>query len=390
MTKPRPRLSKFRHHCITTFNTKCYKVWKSLDLSDLQIRCATFQLETTKAGKVHVQGYFEFYDQLRITQVKDRLQDNSLHSEKRKGTRAEARDYCLKDDTPFFRVNYPHWESHGVRIPGTEPVQLGKFQQNQGHRTDLDQVIDAINSNKSEAEIYESCPSQYLKYSTGIRRARNLSRRSTLNEYFPVEVHVIWGDTRSGKTRAVFDKFGPQNVYCPVYSQSAGKFWFQDYDGQKVLLINEFYGQARTSIMQQLLDHYRQAIETKGDSTISAWDKIYITSNCHPRDWYSKWENIPQKVQDSFIERITTISFRASRKTTKTWDDISDSVVEATVLPSTTSEPRTPEKKSSFQFEFTASASNWDYATPLQKELPFPSWPLETTKARNWDCSENR
>lgn len=388
MPKARTQPAKYRHHVITTHKTKMFKLWQTLDLDDLQIRSATFQLEPTKKGGVHVQAYFEFYVKLRITQVKQRLQDNTLHSEQRKGTRHQARDYCLKDDSPFFAVNYPEWADHGHRIPGTEPVQLGTFRCKQGHRTDLDQVTDAIKDGKSEAEIFEACPSQYIKYSTGIRRARNLKGRSRLNKYHPITVHVLWGDTRSNKTRTVLDKYGPQNVYTPIYSASAQKFWFNDYDGQKILLINEFYGQARTAIMQQLLDHYRMSVESKGDTVISNWDKIYITSNIHPKDWYNSWANIPDKVQESFIERISTIKFMKSRKKIKkTWDDIPE--VEAPVLPSTTSGPRTSCTEVTF-LEYFACKSDAKNAEISQESKEKHPREMAPTKASYWDRSENR
>lgn len=323
--EPRKRLPQYRHHVITTFNTKCYKAWKDLDLADLKIRYLVYQLEMTAAGKLHVQAYVEFYDAARVSQAKDRLGDNSLHSEKRKGTRTQARDYCMKDGSPYFAVNYPEWATHGGRIIGTDVIQQGAFRSKQGQRTDLDQVTDLIKEEASEIEIFDNCPSQYLKYSTGIRRARALYARKRCNKWKPIDVHVLWGDTRSGKTRKVYDLHGPQNVYIPTYSQSANKFWFDGYDGQSILLINEFYGQTRTSIMQELLDNYRIQVETKGGTTVSNWDTIYITSNCHPREWYSHWESIPFKVEESFIERITTIThLLRSSFVPKKWEDIKE------------------------------------------------------------------
>lgn len=345
-TKPRQRAPKYRHWTFTSHNTRNFKLWKSLDLQDLQIRYMVYQLETCPStGKIHVQGYVEFYQQLRMTQVKVKLGDNALWLDNRKGTRQQARDYCLKDGTPYFDTHYPHWETHGERLPGTDSVELGIFRSKQGHRTDLDQVSDLIKEEASEIEIFENCPSQYLKYSTGIRRARGLMQNARINTYIPnLSVHVIYGDSRAGKTRAVYDRHGPHNVYIPTYSESANKFWFDGYDGQKVLLINEFYGQARTSVMQQLLDHYRIRCETKGGTCVSAWDTIYITSNVHPREWYKGWESIPQKVEESFINRITTIKHLtrpASVGRQKTWEDIP---AEAPILPSALPRPEAQPK----------------------------------------------
>lgn len=397
---------KFRNFCITTFETKMFKLWKELDLQDLRIRYFCYQLETTCAGLVHLQAYIELYDQIRLTQLKSRLGDHTLHAEPRKGTRAQARDYCLKDGSSWFSVNYPEWESHGHRIPGTDSVELGTFRSRQGHRTDLDQVADAISDGKTELEIFEDCPSQYLKFSTGIRRARALKMQSRVNRYIPnLKVHVLYGDSRSGKNRHVFDAHGPENVYVPTWSESANKFWFDGYDGQKVLMINEFYGQVRTNIMQELLDHYRIQVEKKGCTTVSNWDTIYITSNCHPREWYSHWANVPEKVKQSFIERITTITFKPSRSPSrKTWDDCKPLEGEAPSTTLATSEPEPSQvphvKKVPFEHpialadrllaDFCSSPefTNQQDAEVWEAQAPRPRQ-VETAKTCCGNCAKN-
>ena len=364
--KARVRPPKARHWCITTFETKNFKKWKELDLADLQIRYLVYQLEAANTGRIHVQGYIETYNPVRLTQLKKLLQDNGLHAEQRRGNRQQARDYCMKDGSEWFQARYPEWDSHGHRIPGTDHVELGEFHTTQGHRTDLDQLVDVLNAGATESEVFEACPSQYLKYSTGIRRARLLLQASRRNQYIPnLQVHVLYGDSRAGKTRAVFDRHGPENVYIPTYSESANKFWFDGYDGQKVLLINEFYGQARTSIMQQILDHYRIQVETKGGSTVSDWDTIYITSNCHPKEWYSQWCNIPVKVEESFINRITTITHMKAKKTIArpSWSNVPSiksirrKQSGATSITPATSVPRTPIYKNSLAL-FTSNRTN--------------------------------
>lgn len=387
-TKKRIRLGKFRNYCITTFKTKNYKKWKNLDLADLKIRYFVYQLETTSKGRIHIQAYIETYDQLRISQLKARLGDRTLHAEPREGTREAARDYCLKDDSPYFSSTYPDWSDHEPRIPGTETVELGTFKTRQGQRTDLSQVADMIDAGKTELEIFEDCPSQYLKYSTGIRRARALKMQAQCNKYIPnLKVHVLWGDSRAGKTRYVFDTEGAENCYIPKYSESAGKFWFDGYDGQKVLLINEFYGQARTNVMQELLDHYRIQVEIKGSTTISNWDTIYITSNCHPDEWYSSWETIPEKVQLSFIRRISTITEMkepAQKKLKQTWAQIpSLRSCEDSSITLTTSEARGPRKPSPSHPQETKTSS---VARGGGRHLSFNntiSLPLTNTPLRN-------
>lgn len=120
-------------------------------------------------------------------------------------------------------------------------------------------------------------------------------------------MHVIHGDTRSGKTRYIYTKHGCHNVFT-VKVNSSGKLWFDGYNGQKVLLLNEFYGQLRAGALLDLLDNYRQTIEVKGSSTVSNWDTVYITSNCSPTHWYNYYENIPLKVEQAIFARIDSIT----------------------------------------------------------------------------------
>ena len=59
---------------------------------------------------------------------------------------------------------------------------------------------------------------------------------------------------------------------------------------------------------------------------MSNWDTIYITSNCHPRDWYAQWENIPHKVVQSIMRRIASITemHRPLGAPELTWENIED------------------------------------------------------------------
>ena len=64
-------------------------------------------------------------------------------------------------------------------------------------------------------------------------------------------------------------------------------------------------------------------LDYKGGSSTSAWDHIYITSNVHPKGWWSNYERVPDSVQQSFIRRITNIVYmKAPEKTAAlTWED---------------------------------------------------------------------
>lgn len=321
------RDSGARHWVLTEHNTKRYTQWSKLELASRKIRLLSFQLERCPtSGSIHIQGYVEFYDKVRLSTVKKRLGSNALHAEKRKGTRLQAYDYSRKDESPYFSSKYPEWEEHGGRLVGTVHQELGKFGTHQGARTDLQQMVDKIREATNEYDIWEETPEMYLKFGNNARKALALElKKKWMNKYIPnFEVHVIWGDSRTSKTRSVYALEGEENCYTPVYSESAGKFWFDGYDGERVLLINEFYGQARTSVMQQILDHYHMRLEVKGHTIVSRWTKVYLTSNVSPEEWYSGWTSVPEKVMQSFINRFTSITelIAPPEEKKKTWADL--------------------------------------------------------------------
>lgn len=74
-------------------------------------------------GTLHYQGYVELKRTNTLGQVKLMFNDNTMHLEPRRGTREDARAYCMKEDS---------------RMPGTEPIEFGEWTgKGQGRRDDL-------------------------------------------------------------------------------------------------------------------------------------------------------------------------------------------------------------------------------------------------------------
>jgi len=84
-----------------TSRSYCFTSWKPITYtvtSDSDIRYLCYGIEICpETQRQHFQGYLELRKPLRIQGVKKILNDNTVHLEKRKGTRDQARDYCKKD-----------------------------------------------------------------------------------------------------------------------------------------------------------------------------------------------------------------------------------------------------------------------------------------------------
>lgn len=103
-----------------------------------------------------------------------------------------------------------------------------------------------------------------------------------------MSITVLVGPTGVGKTRWVYDNF--EDLYSVPPTKQSGCYW-DGYDGQEVVLIDEMYG-SRFSYawLLQLLDRYSFLIPVHGGQVPFTSSRIIMCSNSHPDEWYD-----PQK-----------------------------------------------------------------------------------------------
>lgn len=98
-----------------------------------------------------------------------------------------------------------------------------------------------------------------------------------------MDVHIYYGDTGSGKTRAVYDKESLDDLYV-----HPGGHWFDGYDGQDAVLFDDFSGSCfPISYFLKILDRYPMTVPVKGGFVNWKPRRIYVTSNLNPTEWYS-------------------------------------------------------------------------------------------------------
>lgn len=253
---------RFRNCLITDFNTVKYDDW-TLDPST-KIKFMTFQLEKAPSTqRLHFQVYVEFKTQVRMNFIKDIFGDE-VHIENRKGSQAEAIAYCNKEET---------------RVEG--PWTYGKKSE-QGKRSDLEQVAEDILAGDKLRDIALNNPVQYIKFSKGIKELKAQYDESKIPDFRKVEVEVLAGETGLGKTRQAVEK---NKDYYKL--DKADKVWFDGYDGQKTLIIDDFYGWIPFGQLLNILDGYKLRLEIKGSFTWAQWDKVILTSNKTSDQWYT-------------------------------------------------------------------------------------------------------
>lgn len=114
------------------------------------VNYAVHQLEMGENGTYHFQGYVEFKTNKRLTGCAKILRN--AHWERRRGTQAQAREYCMKEES---RIAGP-WE-YGVFVPNA-----------QGKRSDLAEAC-AIAREHGMKRVAEEMPEAYVRNHKGLR-----------------------------------------------------------------------------------------------------------------------------------------------------------------------------------------------------------------------------
>ena len=81
------------------------------------------------------------------------------------------------------------------------------------------------------------------------------------------------------------------------------KFW-DGYQGQRVVVIDEFRGDISISNLLRWFDRYPVLVEIKGSSTVLMAETIYVTSNLDPREWY---RDVDSMTIDALMRRLNII-----------------------------------------------------------------------------------
>lgn len=236
--------------------------------------------QVEQVGHVHIQGYCQFKQNMRLAALKKI--SSAAHWEVRRGTHEQARDYATKADT---RKNGP-WT-------------LGDEKDNQGKRNDLEAIGALVKAKKTNMEILEECgagASKFAKHITWLRFTHNEAESD--RQVQGVKVITLYGPTGMGKTYAAVNYIAATKDYyiCEAPSHTTSKVWFDGYEGQRCLILDDFAGSfCSFRFLLRLLDKYKLKVEVKGGHAWAVWTTVVITSNIHPSEWYKDVDLSPLK-----------------------------------------------------------------------------------------------
>lgn len=254
-------MSRFRNFIFTWNNPPEDAITKLQEHDEISF-CAVQRERGESTGTEHLQGYIELRKQMRGSLL---CKWFPWYIDKRKGTSDQAFQYSTKDET---------------RIEG--PWVWGE-RRNQGNRTDIEACYSDIKAGKSKLEIAENHTKIDAKYHKALDRVRRIFEEQSSRTFRHLQVHVYWGLAGTGKTRKAVES---SSDYFILNQSDANTIWWDGYEGQSTLIIDDFTGWIRYRLLLKILDGYQLRLSIKGGFTYARWTTVYITSNKDPKEWY--------------------------------------------------------------------------------------------------------
>lgn len=208
-------------------------------------------LEIGEEGYEHYQGFLQLGVRRELTQMK-RLA-RTTHLEPRKGTVDEAVDYCKKDGVWF---------------------DCGQLTY-QGRRTDLEAFVEDAKANDART-MYSLHPGNMVRYG----RAYNDIQTRFAESRQGAALYWLYGGPGVGKSTF------PRSREPSLYDKCPTDWWWQGYNQEKAVVIDEITAAIPYATLLKLGDTGVHRLPTKGGDTVSAAERVFVTSNYPPDQVY--------------------------------------------------------------------------------------------------------
>jgi len=249
----------------------------------------------SEAGLHHIHMVLEDTKTMKFSAVK-KSYCQGMHFEPTKGNKKQADDYINKRGA---------FEEKGEQVLCI--IYEGEIQGRQGRRTDLDNIADLISDGLKPSEILDNNPKYYTK--ENIIKKMYFKKRYEETEFTrPVKVYWHYGKSGSGKSYArkdVIELYGESEIY---YLTTFGSGAFDNYEGQKVLWIDDYRGEFKFQDFLRYIDVYKAELPARYNNVKALWNEVHITSVLTPNLCYKEacndcFDNIEQLLRriDSVI-----------------------------------------------------------------------------------------
>lgn len=210
--------------------------------------------EVGESGTPHLQGHIGFSAPRRMSAVRALFAGRNPHLEPARDVEASIR-YCRKS--------------------GDVAIDIDK--RSPGRRTDIERLICALDEG-GLMQARQDCPQVLIRYPAGAKLLCSLADCPDRNDF---RVLCFIGPAGCGKSMAA-------RTYSP-YSWTSGGDWFDGYNGEATILLDDFQGDKSgltLGLFLRLADRGQLRLPIKGSMVVARHTTLIITSNNAPHTWY--------------------------------------------------------------------------------------------------------
>lgn len=246
------------------------------------IKFIIFQLEAAPdTGKEHLQGYAELKHPTKLSTFQNYFKPcGKFHVEAAKGSQQDNIKYCSKEESRIRETI-----KHGT------PTE-------QGRRSDLEGVAKAVLDGATLEDIARDNPACFVRNCKGLQALHAFANKPTKRP--EPTIKYLWGKPGCGKSylvRAMVEMEHGEDVYwCNEHAQG----WFDGYEGQSVVVFDDFTGKFPLNEMLKVLDYGPLNMWVKGSRVALKAHTFYFTSNFPPEHIYLGIDHQP-----AWLNRIT-------------------------------------------------------------------------------------
>ena len=277
-------------------NTPNAKFWEN-PVTMMHIEYLVGQEEVSKKTAYnHYQLYMVLKESKRIKWIHDHIHA-TCHCEVKRGSVAEAIDYCTKEDTRKpngvrieLGVRPKEQSGKAVNCRNIQEINPDTCREKDDTKKDAQTIILRL---KEEYIPLEAIPVDVLLLPGFINTWRAFIKDMVGPMRPNLKIVTLIGPPGCGKSYAIAEHFPKAGRV--MYGNNGT--WFCNAKS-RVMVFEEFMGQIPLQNMLKYLDPYPMSLEVKGGTEPAFYDLVIITSNTPVKDWYTTADEFKDKPGD--------------------------------------------------------------------------------------------
>jgi len=234
-------------------------------------------------GVRHLQGYMQLTKKCKLTALKNKIRIYGMWVCPTKGT--------AEQNVAYVSHTGVHANKGGDLLEG--PWSCGEMRGSSGgSRSDLSELVDSLKNGATIKKMAQQHTGSMLKYCSNVLRMHAIL--NTKQRTWMTELYIYHGVPGSGKSHTAHEEGRKyladagldEEVYDLPVPAKGKDLWFQGYEGQAVICIDDFYGTIDIDTFKRMVDKYPMKVNIKNGHAELLARRIYVTSNIGWKNWW--------------------------------------------------------------------------------------------------------